>query len=68
MSLIVSALILFLLASLIVLVRAIAHAPEGYEDASGFHFTNKAEADARVSRREAHGHAYAESSLPRHAA
>jgi hypothetical protein len=69
MSFFLSAVILLLLVSLAVFVRAIAHAPEGYEDSTGFHFVDEAESRAPMPVKKVRARAFAKAHhLPKHAA
>ncbi len=68
MSFLLSAVLLMLLASLAVFVRAIAHAPEGYEDATGFHFSEGTESSAPMPVRKVRVHRFAKAHMPKHAA
>ena len=69
MSFLLSAVILLLLVSLVVFVRAIAHAPEGYEDSNGFHFTEEADSAAPMPVKKFRAPAFAKAhQMPKHAA
>ncbi len=67
MSFLLFAVLLLLLVSLAVFVRAVAHAPEGYEDASGFHFSEETHAAERIRSEPVPAHAFSKASMPKHA-
>lgn len=69
MSFLLSAIVLLLLVSLAVFIRAVAHAPEGYEDSTGFHFADGRDSAAPMPVKKVRAHAFAKAHhLPKHAA